>query len=228
MSDGGPPGDPPPVATHSVILPPPRTMVYGTRKWASVYGRVTTGKTREELINHPSRASSITTEAQAKRYLVKCTLINTDQDPDHSNLSLALLNIANTAPGITAIRANVICSIAILINSLPSYTTPPLPTPTQLNTHPSLKSQITALKECVEEVWRTTATNKTSAESLSRTIEEARNNLHSVAQYVGNTADELTGIPAQIKEAITNLNVPILPLLLCLNTTLPVPPTEIY
>ena len=49
-------------------------------------------------------------------------------------------------------------------------------------------------------------TNKTSAETLSSTIEEARNDLHSVAQYIGNTADELIGIQTQIKEAIVNSN----------------------
>jgi len=51
-------------------------------------------------------------------------------------------------------------------------------------------------------------TNRTSAESLSRTVEEARNELHGVAQYISDTADELTGIPAQIKEAIPIVTAP--------------------
>ena len=42
-------------------------------------------------------------------------------------------------------------------------------------------------------------------ETLTRTIDEARDELHSVAQFISNSADELTDIPAQIKNALSSL-----------------------
>lgn len=116
-----------------------------------------TGKTKEDLLNHPSIASSIISVAQAKKHLLERGLIEANQDPDHSSLCLALLNITNTAPGITAIAADTIRSAAILIDLLPSspsLSLSPLPNPSpQINTSSvALKSQINALKECMEKI----------------------------------------------------------------------------
>ena len=211
MSDSGPQDDPPPTVTHHPIVIPPRTTI-ATRKQTSTYGKLATGKTKEELINHPSIYSSITTVDQARKHLSERLLIQTNQNPDHSALCLALLNIAHTAPSITAIAADAIHSVAILINALPPHPSTltltsnliqqPLILP-QLNTIAiNLEAQVTTLLACIANIRETTEVNKTAAETLTRTIDEARNDLHNTAQVVNDSVEELSGIPSQIKDAI--------------------------
>ncbi|KIM62000.1 hypothetical protein SCLCIDRAFT_25460 [Scleroderma citrinum Foug A] len=124
-SDSGPTGDPPPAAPTTAlvirtpIIIPPHTTI--TRRQTSTYAKLTTNRTKEELINDPLLPSSVTTAVQAKKHLSDRLLLQADQDPDHSTLCLALLNIASTAPNITAIAADAIRSVAILINNLPAH-----------------------------------------------------------------------------------------------------------
>jgi len=209
-SDNGPMGDPPPAATPPATIPHPR-MTVNTRRQTAAYGKLMTDKTKEDLLNHPSIASSIISVAQAKKHLTERGLIKAGQDPDHSSLCLALLNVAYTAPGITAIAADAIRSAAILIDSLPSGPSPSPPPNSSPQTDTlsiALENQVNSLKECMKEIHRMTEINKTSAKALARTVEETRNELHGVAQYVSDTADELTGLPNQIKEAITAIPAP--------------------
>ena len=211
MSDSGPQDDPPPTVIHHPIVIPPRTTIT-TRKQTSTYGKLATRKTKEELINHPSIYSSITTADHASKHLSERLLIQTNQDPDHSALCLALLNIAHTAPSITAIAADTICSIAILINALPPHPSTLTPTsnliqqpliPPQLNTITvNLEAQVTSLLACIANICETTQVNKTATETLTRTIDEVRNDLHNTTQVINDSVEELSGIPSQIKDAI--------------------------
>jgi len=105
-----------------------------------------------------------------------------------------------------AIAADAIRSVAILIDTLPIHTPaqPSVSTPEGDTITSNLELQITSLATCIEDIRKATETNKTSAETLSRTIDEAREDLHNMAQFVSDTTEELSGIPSQIKEAIPN------------------------
>ena len=69
-----------------------------------------------------------------------------------------------------------------------------------------LKSQVTSLAACVEDIRKASETNQTSAETLSRVIDVAREDLHNTAQHVNDSTEELTEIPSQIRDAIANIN----------------------
>ena len=213
MIDSGPQDDPPPTVNHPQIVIPPRTTV-ATRKQTSSYGKLMSGKTKEELINHPSIYSSIKMVDQARKHLSERLLIQMNQDPDHSALCLVLLNIAYSAPNITAVAANAIRSVAILINTLPAHSSAPDVSqkpliPPQLGTIATdLEAQVTSLMTCVANIHETPEVNKTAAETLTRTIDEARNDLHNTAQVVNKSVEELLGVPTQIKEAIP-INPPL-------------------
>ena len=47
--------------------------------------------------------------------------------------------------------------------------------------------------------------NKSSAETLTWTIDKARDELHNTAQFINNMAEELTGVPSQIKDTLSTL-----------------------
>ncbi|KIM59481.1 hypothetical protein SCLCIDRAFT_27303 [Scleroderma citrinum Foug A] len=212
MSDSGPPDDPPPAVNPPPVANPPSTVIpphttVATRRQTSTYGKLMTGKTKEELINHPTIYSSIITADQVQKHLTEHSLLGTNQDPDHSTLSLALLNIAYAAPGITVIAADTIHSVAILIDTLPSLPSTCLAsTSPQINTLiNNFKAQVNSLKACIEDIRKTMEINKSSAETLTRTIDEARDELHNTAQFINDTAEELTGIPSQIKDTLSTL-----------------------
>lgn len=179
-----------------------------------------TGKTKEQLLNHPTSSLSITTAAQARKHLIEHYLLHADQDPDHPSLSLALLNIACSAPGIMAVIVDAIRSVAILMDAIPTTMTLQEPiAPTQLDSPPvDLGAQIISLMACIEDIRKSTETNKTSADVLARTTDEG-DELHSIAQFVGNSADELIDIPTQIKNDISTLPPPLAP------NTIPAHPT---
>ena len=158
---------------------------------------------KEALINDPLLPSSITMAAQAKKHLSDL-LLQADQDPDHSTLCLALLNIASTAPNITAIAADAICSVAILINNLPAHPPPqkPVSTPLKDALSSNLELQVSSLVACLVDIHKAVETNKTLAITLSRMIDEARDDLHNAAQLINDTMEELSGIPSQIKDMV--------------------------
>ena len=166
-----------------------------------------TGKTKEQLLNHSTVSSSITTAVQAKKHLVKHYLLQADQDLNYNSLSLALLNLAYTAPGITALVADTICSVTILLDTIPSSMTPQKTiTPTQTESTPiNLGDQITSLMASIEDIHKMTETNKAFVEALTRTIDEARDELHSMTQLISSSSDELIDIPAQINNALSTI-----------------------
>lgn len=214
MSNSGPQGDPPPTASHPPLMIPPHTTV-ATRKQTSSYGKLATGKTKEELLTHPTIYSSISTADQARKHLSERLLIQVNRDPDHLELSLTLLNIVYSAPGITAIAADAICSVAILMDTLPTHLsastpTQQLPIPPQLDTlAANLEAQVMSLMACIADIRETTDDNKTAAATLTRRIDEARGDLHNIAQVVNNSAEELSGILSQIKDAIPTSPPPL-------------------
>ena len=171
------------------------------------------GKTKEELINHPSIYSSINMVDQARKHPLERLLIQMNQDPDHSALCLVLLNIAYSAPNITAVAADAIHSVAILIDTLPAHflapdvSQQPLILPQLGTIAADLEAQVTSLMTCVANIHETTEVNKTAAETLTRTIDEARNDLHNAAQVVNELVEELLGVPTQIKDT-TPINPP--------------------
>ncbi|KIM52097.1 hypothetical protein SCLCIDRAFT_32903 [Scleroderma citrinum Foug A] len=214
MSDSGPQGDPPPTVSHPPLVIPPCTTV-ATRKQTSSYGKLATGKTKEELLNHPTIYSSISTADQARKHLSERLLIQMNRDPNHLELSLALLNIVYSAPGILAIAADAICSVAILMDTLPTHLSASIPTqqlpiPPQLDTlAANLKAQVMSLMACITDIRETTDDNKTATVTLTRTIDEARSDLHNIAQVVNDSAEELSGIPSQIQDAIPASTPPL-------------------
>ena len=209
-SDSGPTGDPPPAppttapVTPMPITIPPRTTI--TRRQTSAYAKLTTGRMKKELINDPLLPSSVTTAVQAKKHLTDRLLLWEDQDPDHSTLCLALLNIASTAPSITAIAADAIRSVALLIDTLPAQPPPQQSASTPLSDAlaSNLEFQVSSLVACLVDTRKAVETNKNLAEALLRTIDEAWDDLHNTAQFMNDTVEELTGIPSQIMEAVSN------------------------
>ena len=128
-------GSPTPPTTH-----PPRptltrasTASIATRRQTSAYRSLATGLSRENMLKSPTFSSSIMTVAAAQNFLAEHSLLPQHQDPDHLALSNALLNITFT-PGITALTADVIRSIAIVIESLPQASPSPHPPPPQMLT----------------------------------------------------------------------------------------------
>ena len=212
-------------------VPPPRKTV-ATRSQSVFYGSLSSGKSKEYLLASPRFSTSMKSREQAQKYLAEHRFIPINQDPDHTSLSLALLDLAHTAPGIKAPAAEIIRAIALILDSPPTQTsndqaatlqlhTPANPTPhsssTATQTDPpvlpttrpdsnqqsaSLETQITRLQNVIKELQEVTQDNRSSAESLTNTVDETRNDLRHVAQAVNDTVEELAGIPTAIKESI--------------------------
>ena len=139
-----------------------------TRKLTSSGNSLTTGRTKEDMIAAPAFSSSIHTPATAKKFLVDRFLMSTNQDPDHSSLSHALLHLTFTTQGITAPTADAIRAVAILIDSLTPPPTPPGHASPQQNDNPgSIESQISLLGTYIEALHEVTALNTSSASVLT-------------------------------------------------------------
>lgn len=69
----------------------------------------------------------------------------------------------------------------------------------------NIEAQVNSLKACIENICRTMEINKSSAETLTWTIDKARDELHNTAQFINNMAEELTGVPSQIKDTLSTL-----------------------
>jgi len=171
-----------------------------TRKQTSSYGSLTTGRSKENLLSSPAYSSSISSPASARKYLLDHFLLTTNQDPEHSSLSHALLHLTFTATGITAPAADAIRSIAILVDSLapppPQEKLSP-PTPTEHSDAPqnpstnALGCQIALLGTYVQALREITTLNTSSASALTRVIDVARDDLHNTAQHLSSSAEEL-------------------------------------
>jgi len=141
------------------------------------------------------------TKDLALRHLAEHLLITPNLDPDHSMLSLVLLNIASTGPGITAIIAEVLRAVAIILDT----TSPPLP-PHPV-AHPSnsdaarlanFENQMLCLKEVIQEIQDAMQTNKEAAEMMTRAVDIASNDLQTSAQVINESVEELITLSPQI------------------------------
>ena len=145
------------------------------------------------------------TKEQARKLLIEHNLLTPDQDPEPSSLSTVLLHLEHL-PGVTAPGAEAIRAVALLLDSLStpsSNTTTPntssTSSPNEMHkNHPSshpasdLADQIAEIKTTIQELRKAAATNETSANMLSNTVDETRNELHNAAQVVSNSVDKLT------------------------------------
>ena len=122
------------------------------------------------MLKSPTFSSSITTVAATQNFLAEHSLLPQHQDPDHLALSNALLNIT-FALGITALTADAIRSIAIIIESLPQASPSPPPAPPTDVDHQSIQSavmdQIHLLADCTNELRAMIDTNRNTAEALT-------------------------------------------------------------
>ena len=149
---------------------------------------------------------SMKTAEQARTLLIEHKLLVPHQHPNPSSLSTVLLHLEHSISGITALGAEAICAVALLLDSLVlpnnSGPTPEIPPATCSNkTHKSqqhlppttdLADQIMEIKTMTKELCNAVATNETSANMLSRTMDETRDELHNAAQVVSISADKLT------------------------------------
>ena len=203
---------PPHQATQSIIsaassktyeVPPPRKKI-NTRRQTTLYGTLSSGKSKKELLAIPRFSTSMRTKEDARRILIENELLPLDQAPDLSSLCTALLHLersisALTAPGAQAIRAVAIIldSFSLAGNTLPSSTSSPLPIrynnqAQQTETETTLSAALSPIEEIIQELHEASERNRNSAEMLARAIDEARGDIHNSADLVTSAADEIT------------------------------------
>ena len=208
----------PPVPTPGAFTPslstatsmksriPPRKK-HVTRQQISRFGSLSTGKSKKELLATPRFDTSMKTKEQARKLLIERELLTPDQDPDPSSLSTVLLHLEYSISGITAPGAEAIRTVALILDSLttPRNNNNHAPEDSssskskELNTlHPSappttdLSNQIAEIKTTIQELRKAAAKNETSANMLSNTVDETRDELHRAAQVVTSSTDKLT------------------------------------
>jgi len=140
------------------------------------------------------------TKDQALKHLAEHLLITPGQDPNHSSLSLVLLNIALSGPGITAITAEALRAVAIILDAklpVPPLTTTHLPIPDAAHLS-DFENQIPCLKEVIQEIQDTTQINREAAEMITRAADIASNNLQITAQVINESVEELVTLSPQI------------------------------
>jgi len=155
------------------------------------------------MLRSPAYSTSIATPETAEKHLCNHFLLLLNQTPGHSSLSHALLHLTFTAAGITTPAADAIRSITILIDSLtpapPSIQLLP-PSPTTATATPTpqwgaytalLENQVTLLGTCIQELWEVVDKNNSSANIITHVIDEVKDDLHNMAQYMTDTAKEL-------------------------------------
>ena len=190
--------------------PPPRQ----TRKQTTTSGSLSTGRTKEHMLANPNHSSTIHNAAQAKIFLVTKGLLPDNQDPDHSHLCSALLDLTFTGSGVNAFTADALRAIAIILDSptpLPLSPQPAQPTSTssklvsraQQTDNTDLESQLDRIQEVIDALHIASAANTTTSEVLTRTVDIARDDLHGLEKVIVREAvEELTVTPASLKDAI--------------------------
>ena len=137
-----------------------------------------------------------------------------------------MLNLACTIPNIGAIGAEAIRAVAVLIDTHPESSSatitaptyspaaiqtdipaqqPPHTTDTDANKHnASLETQIDRLQSAIDALHVASFVNTTSSEVLTRTVDEARDDLHNLARVVNESVEELITVPASFKELLND------------------------
>ena len=161
---------------------------------------------------------------QAKAHLVKNALIPFGKDPNFRDISLALLNLAEKTPGITAMGAEALCAVAIIIDTHESFygprSLPPVPafhsakatqTETETDTtdnalqpqplnQVNLETYLQHLQELTQSLQETSNHNRTSAEILSRVIDDASINFQRSAEAINTSVEEILAVPVALRE----------------------------
>ena len=228
---------PPSQPTTSQGPAPPHPRKTTTRRHTTHYDSLSTGRTKDSLLDNPTYPSSMVTRTQAKAHLVKNALIPLGKDPDLQDISLALLNLAEKIPGITATGSEAIRAIAIIVDTHESLhgprNLPPVPAfhstkATQTNATDTAHAQVpphtqpldyNKLEACLKRVQELTQNlqetsdhNRTSAEILSRVIDDASTNFQRSAESIIESAEELSAVPIALREYTRDLS--------------PLPPTQ--
>ena len=93
-----------------------------TRKTTAVYGKLSSGRSKEDMLANPIIPSSIKNPTQAKNYLVSHALLPFNEDPNHLALSKVILDIMFTCSSdMGALTADALRAVAILLEH---YETP--------------------------------------------------------------------------------------------------------
>ena len=88
-----------------------------TRRHTTTYGSLATERTKKDLLDNPRYPPVIHTREQAWRHLVEHSLATATKEPSLSDLAIVLLNLACNAPGITAVGAEVIRAVALMLDT---------------------------------------------------------------------------------------------------------------
>ena len=186
--------------------PPPRQ----TRKQTTISGSLSTGRTKEDMLANPKHSSNIHNAAQAKIFLATKGLLPDVQDPDHSRLCSALLDLTFTGSGVNAFTADALRAIAIILDSptpLPSQSTQSTAAPSkrisraQQTDATDLDTQLDRIQEVIDALHVASETNTTTSEVLTRTVDVARDDLHGLEKVIREAVEELTVTPASLKDA---------------------------
>ena len=211
-----------PSSSQGLTHPHPRKTT--TRRHTTHYDSLSTGRDWDSLIDNPTFHSSMVTRTQAKAHLVKNALIPFGKDPNFRDVSLALLNLAEKIPGITATGAEALRAVAIIIDTYESFheprSLPPVPafhsakatqteivtdtTDTALQPQPldqvKLETYLQHLQEITQSLQETSNHNRTSAEMLSRVIDDASINFQRSAESINTSVEEISAIPIALRE----------------------------
>ena len=157
------------------------TSSIATRKQTATSDSLTTGRSKQDMMNAPACGSSIFDVPSARKYLIEHFLLQPNQDPDNPSLSCALLHLT-FAQGITTLTADMIRSVAILFDTLLPIRATPSPENTPPVNIPSLTEQIDKLSASVQEIREATDINRRLAEALTRTIDVSKEEMHAASQ----------------------------------------------
>ena len=208
-----------PSSTYSV--PQPRKT---TRSKTANYGSLATLKTKEDLLANPLYLTKVTTRKLAQTCLAENSLLPPNWDPSLPDLVMVVLNLAYTIPNLGAIGAEALRAVAILLDTHPerthlsATTAPPTYSPASTQTDTTIQStpttdtnvdqhsvnlgtQVDHLQSVIDALHIASLVNTSSSEVLTRAIDVARDDLHGIAHTVNESVEELTAIPAAIKES---------------------------
>ena len=115
-----------------------------------------------------------------------------------------------TRSGVNAFTADALRAIAIILDSptpLPSQSTQPTAAPSkrvnraQQTDTTDLDTQLDRIQEVIDALHVASETNTTTSEVLTRTVDIARDDLHSLEKVIREAVEELTVTLASLKDA---------------------------
>ena len=194
------PSQPTPSAASSKLhnVPPARKKI-NTRLHSTLFGTLSSGKTKKELLATPRFSTSMKTKEHAKKLLIENELLPPNKDPDLSTLCTALLHLERSISSLTAPGAEAIRAVALILDAFSlSGNFHHAPAPTSLPKHIICQAQQTepsiplSIEKVIQDLQAATESNRNSAEMLARAIDEVRGDFHTSAELISSAADELT------------------------------------